>query len=221
MVDGYLGIESVRHGNSGACIEDIFRIHFANARSVADVTFGKGRFWRWPDQTIWTPDVISLDADPRGGARVVADYRFVPLKDQSVDVVVFDPPFIFTPGIRRIVGSKRFFLGSEERVRFNEDDRIQRAKNPTELMGHTMSVMREARRVARHGCILKGQDLIVDKPYWWSFATMANIQAWWGMMPEDMLIQVSPAPRLNDPRWKKQYHFRRRHAIYLVYRWSS
>ena len=222
MDSGYLGLESVRHGNSAACIEDIFRIHFRDAKVVADVTWGKGRFWEWPNQAIHgridPPVVISLDADPRGGAKVVADYRFVPLKDKSVDVLVFDPPFIFTPGIKRIIGIKRFFLGSEEAVRYNEDDRVQRPKNPAELMGHTMSVMREARRVARQGVILKGQDLIVDKPYWWSFATMANIQAWWGMMPEDMLIQVSPEARLNDPRWKHQYHFRRRHAIYLIYK---
>ena len=217
--EGYLGLESVRHGNSGACIQDIFDIHFADARSVADVTFGKGRFWRWPDQTRWTPDVISLDADIRGGASIRADYRFVPLKDQSVDVLIFDPPFIFTPGIRRIVGAKRFFLGSEEGVRFNEDDRVQRPKNAAELMTHTAHVFTEARRIARQGIILKGQDLIVDRPHWWSFSVMLSCLSRYGIMPEDMLIQVSPAARLNDPRWKKQYHFRRRHALYLIYKW--
>ena len=209
----YEGIESVRHGNSAACIEDVFRVHFRDAEVVADVTWGKGRFWKWPN-VVPPATIIGLDADPRGGAQAVADYRSVPLKDQSVDVLVFDPPFIFTPGIRRIVGAKRFFLGSEEGVRFNEDDRVQRAKNPNELMLHTISVAAEARRVARQGMILKGQELIVDKPFWWVHHVMSYIGE-----PEDMLIQISPAPRLNDPRWKNQYHFRRRHAIYLVYKW--
>ena len=218
-MDSYLGIESVRHGNSAACLQDIFAVHFGAAEVVADVTWGKGRFWRWPADGHPPRTIVGLDADTRGGADVRADYRFVPLKDKSVDVLIFDPPFIFTPGIRRIVGAKRFFLGSPEKVRFNEDDRIQRPKNPSELTVHTLGVMEEARRVARMGVVFKGQDLIVDRPHWWSFAVMLEILKRFGILPEDMLIQVSPAPRLNDPRWKRQFHFRRRHAIYLVYTW--
>ena len=214
----YLGLESVRHGNSAACIEDIFRVHFPTAEVVADVTWGRGRFWKRPIKlSDNAPDiqVIGLDTDTRGGADIRADYRFVPLKHQTEDVLVLDPPIIFTPGIQRIVGAKRFFLGSEEGVRFNEDDRVQRPKHPGDLILHTLVVAREARRVARQGMILKGQELILSgRPLWWVHHVMSCIGE-----PEDMLIQVSPAPRLNDPKWKRQFHFRRRHAIYLVYKW--
>lgn len=213
----YLGLESVRHGNSRACIQDIMRLHFPEAEDVADLTYGKGRFWTSADP----PCIIGLDADPRGGAMIQSDYRHVPLRDQCMDIAIFDPPFIFTSGLRRIVGSKRFFLGSDENVRFNLDERVLRPRGPEDLLNHTQTAANEARRIARHGMVLKGQDLIVNKPNWWSFDVMRMLNNIGFGMPADMLTQVSPAARLRDPRWQNQYHFRRAHAIYLIYKWEG
>lgn len=225
----YLGLETIRHGTTGACIEDIFQLHFPQATLVADLTWGKGRFWIWPRETQgWgligdrhDPGatfkkiirVVGLDIEPIAGC-IQSDYLHVPLKDKSVDVVVFDPPFIFTRGVRRITGTKRGFLGAEGAV----------AKafphNSMELLQHTLRAFEESRRIARQGMVLKGMDLVVGKDVnWWTFGVMQAVQDSWGLLPYDMLIQVSPAARLKDPRWKNQYHFRRRHVVYLIYRW--
>ena len=235
VAEGYLGLETVRHGDTSQCIQDIFNIHFPNARTVADLTWGKGRFWNKVDGL----DIVGLDVDTRGGAQVVSNYQTVPLRDQSVDVAVFDPPFIFSPGLRGIVGAKRFFLGSDGHAneRFyggadNRDLRVLAPRNADDLHQQTITVLHEMLRVARYGMILKGQDLITSKhPNWWSWRVMSaargiisgqNDSFGWkrNPMPEDMLLQVSPAARMRDPRWKKQYHFRRRHAIYIVYTWA-
>ena len=216
----YKGIESVVHGASDQCLKAIFDVHFEDSSLVADLTWGKGRFWK----LLPGLNVTGMDADPRGGASIVSDYRSVPLADQSVDVAVFDPPFIFTPGLRGIVGSKRFFLGSDK-TRFYEgphsDCRIQAPSNAKELLNHTLYACHEMKRIAKKGMILKGQDLVTQlHPNWWTFDVMYLVGRELDIVPEDMLIQVSPAARLHDPRWKKQLHFRRRHAIYLVYKFQ-
>jgi hypothetical protein len=163
---------------------------------------------------LYPPDVVGLDIESTFGTQIKSDYRHVPLKDKSVDVAVFDPPFIFTRGVQRISGTKRGFLGSE--------GVMEQAfpHNAEELRSHTHQAFREGRRIARCGMILKGMDLITGQhPNWWTYQTMADTL--WGddMQPEDMLIQVSLAARLKDPRWKNQLHFRRRHVIYLIYKW--
>lgn len=217
----YEGVESVVHGPSSACLDAIFKVHFPDASIVADVTFGKGRFWKW-DHSL---QVVGLDAEITGGAQVQSDYRFVPLKDASVDVAIFDPPFLFTSGLRGLVGAKRFFLGPKDaEQRFysgadRSDLRIQAPRNPADLLHHTAIVAYEMRRIARRGMVFKGQDLIADGPNWWAYQVMRTLDDQMGLLPEDMLIQVSKAPRLHDPRWKRQYHFRRRHALYLIYKW--
>jgi len=180
---------------------------------VADLTWGIGRFWKWQPKA----EVIAFDADSATSATAIADCRHVPLKDGSVDVAVFDPPFIFTPGLRRIIGTKRFFRGSK-------DNLILNAKGPADLMSLTESTALEMRRVATRGMILKGQNLVVGtgfgkSVFWWTACVWQTLLARLGLEPDDELIQVSKAARLHDPRWKNQYHFRRRHAYYLVYKW--
>ena len=58
---------------------------------VVDVTYGLGRFW-----TKHRPDLfLAYDLDPARAVDGVelADCRQLPLHDQSVDSVVFDPPY--------------------------------------------------------------------------------------------------------------------------------
>jgi hypothetical protein len=222
----YLGLQSVRHGNSGACIEDIFRLHFPNSPVVADLTWGKGRFWRWPDDGLavdaWRPTVIGLDADTRGGAMIQSDYRYVPLKDQSVDVAIFDPPFIFTKGLFRIMGTRRFFLGPEPTAGVLAASDLLRPKNASDLRQQTTVAMYEMRRIARRGMVLKGMDLVTGQhPNWWSYQVMHDAYVMLGIWPEDVLIQIGGNPHLIDPRWKNQYHFRRAHVMYLIYKFEE
>lgn len=201
---GYLGLQSVCRGNSAACIQDIFQLHFSEAESVADVTYGAGRFWKW-DHGL---NIVGLDLAPNRGAAIGADYRHIPLQDKSIDVLVYDPPFIFTRGIRAW-------------IELRTGDYGQKPKGPKDLREHTLAVFHEARRVARKGMILKGMDPIANKPYWWLTETLMDIGAC-GLQPEDMLVQIGTGnPVVIDPRWKNQYHFRRVHTYYIIYKWED
>lgn len=224
----YLGLETIRRGKTSECVQDIFQIHFPTAKTVVDSTYGLGRFWDW-DHNL---RVFGVDVEPQDGCAVLGTYEKLPFLRQSVDVLCFDPPFIFTPGINRIIGTKRFFLGAESRQSDFTDDaareqkyqaashELRKPKNPAQLLRQATRVMLAARRIARQGCILKGQDLIVNKPDWWMFNVMKKAEQIGLGMPKDILIQHSPAHRMRDPRWKNQYHFRRSHCYYIIYKWD-
>lgn len=214
----YLGLESVRVGNTAACVKDIFTIHFPDAKRVLDCTFGAGRFWKW-DHNL---DVIGMDIDPPGPVTMRADYRAIPLPAGSVDVLCFDPPFIFSKGLRRVIGTKRFFMGAEAAApdaRVHSAQALRLPRNPKDLLSHYQRIF-EQRHVATSGAILKGQDLIVNKPDWWGYNVMKLGEEMGMGMPADILIQHSPAARMRDPRWKNQYHFRRAHCSYIIYKWG-
>ena len=215
----YLGLETIRRGYSSDCIRDILTLHFPNAKTVLDCTYGKGRFWQWDHQLA----ITGVDIDPIDQPGIIrADYKALPFLPQSFDVMVFDPPFIFSPGISRIMGTRGFIRGvkpleADKNERWTATNLV-RAKNPQDLLTHHRRIF-EQRYIARQGLILKGQDLIVNKPDWWSFNVMELARAHGMGMPADVLLQYSKAARMKDPRWKVQKHFRRSHAIYLIYKW--
>ena len=63
----------------------ILECHVPLGSCIADVTYGKGVFWKQVPAgryTLWASDLLT------GG-----DCRTLPYPDQSVDAVVLDPPF--------------------------------------------------------------------------------------------------------------------------------
>lgn len=219
----YLGLETIRRGNTAACLQDIFTIHFPQAKRVLDATFGAGRFWKWDHHL----DITGVDIDPpMEDSRIIrGDYRSLDqlFEPGSFDVLCFDPPFIFTRGLRAVIGTKRFFMGAEAveyAGRRWSKDALCMPKGPTELLDHVATIFRQ-RHLATQGLILKGQDLVVSKNVdWWSF-NVFNLGKEMGLgEPTDVLIQHSPAHRMRDPRWKNQYKFRRAHCIYIIYKFD-
>jgi hypothetical protein len=155
---------------------------------------------------------------------MVGDYRNIPLAPGSVDVLCFDPMFIFSRGINAVVGTKRLFMGAEAADydgRTWQKQILAKPKNPTDLLEHYRRIF-EQRDIAKQGMILKGQDLVVSKDVdWWSFHVYELGKEMGLGEPTDILIQHSPAHRMSDPRWRNQYKFRRAHCLYFIYRFKE
>lgn len=214
----YLGLQTIRRANTARCVEDIFTLHFPAAQTVLDCTYGAGRFWKWEHNL----KVTGVDIDPPVPVTLQADYRTLPFKAGSFDVMCFDPPFIFSKGIRRVTGTNRFFKAAEDarpEARSHANHQLNLPRNPSDLLDHCRAIFNQ-RTLAKQGLIIKGQDLIVQKADWWSYNVMKLGEELGLGLPTDLLIQHSPAARLIDPRWKNQRHFRRAHCIYLIYKWD-
>lgn len=81
---------SVETGSSARTIAKILRVLFPDAATVLDSTWGKGRFW----DGSWTGWVVGLDISPHGRPHVLGDFTQLPFRDESFDVVIFDPPYL-------------------------------------------------------------------------------------------------------------------------------
>lgn len=209
----YLGIQSVHLGKTSECIEKCFQVVFPDAYIIVDATYGKGRFWDWKHSL----EVHGVDIAPRHEDVLQADYRSLPFATGACDVLCWDPVFIFTPGIRRTMGTTRLFTNNET----GESARLlDKPRNPADLLLHAQRIFEQAKVMSRIGLLIKGQDLVVNQSDWWLHNLMSLGEKCGVGLPYDILIQVSPSHRMIDKRWKNQYHFRRAHAFYVCYRWD-
>lgn len=85
-------VESViRSQNNGPLIAAAAQLWIRDDDSVLDVTYGRGLFWTKYRPARLTAHDIIVDG---------VDFRHLPEEDGSVDVVVFDPPYISTGGVQ-------------------------------------------------------------------------------------------------------------------------
>lgn len=74
------------HGNNAGLIKAVSDFYIKDGSVVADVTFGKGVFWK-------ETDTSRFDFKPSDILTGV-DFRDLPYEDGSVDILVLDPPYM-------------------------------------------------------------------------------------------------------------------------------
>jgi hypothetical protein len=146
------------HGNNSALISAVARLYVPDGALVADVTWGFGVFWkRFTGRRRFT--LIGSDIRPPaelgGGVMLQADFRQLPYADASIDVVVFDPPYVHC-GSPYMKHNYRYGTVLTNNMRHPE------------IMALYREGMIEARRVLRVGGTLwvKCKDENDGKQYW-------------------------------------------------------
>ena len=89
-------VTTVTFGSNDQLIADVARLYLADNDVVADVTYSSGRFWKKTDLTRYR--FLASDLMPSRPDVLAADFRALPYHDGSVDALVFDPPYIHSPG---------------------------------------------------------------------------------------------------------------------------
>jgi predicted nucleic acid-binding Zn ribbon protein len=86
-------IEALVRGNNADLIKEVARLYADNPGvTIADVTYGKGAFWRKTlHLNVTGSDLLTVPERPY-------DFRNLPYHDGSFDVVVLDPPYLVWPG---------------------------------------------------------------------------------------------------------------------------
>jgi hypothetical protein len=175
-------------------VDGLLALHFRDAVTVLDMSYGRGRFWH-PTMPRGLK-LTTLDIDPAGRPDALADFRALPFADRSFDVATFDPPYMTDTSERSIMGG-----------RFGHFATIADLELAVRLG------CREAARVSRLGMIVEvmnqthGSRLMRMTP--WVEAELGE--------PYDELIYEPPA-KAEDPKWKRQLSVRKRHCYVLVYR---
>lgn len=181
-------------------------------RFDVDLTYGRGRFYR---KGIPEPR-MKFDRYPTCSGVVPADARHVPLADQSVGSVVFDPPFLATTG--KSLPKK----GPLKRFATQESNAMAKAfgrfDSERELFDFYWAAMRECFRILRPGGILvfKCQDKVSSGRQYWSHVLIANEAEKIGFYLKDLFVLLAKNRITAAWQLKNQKHARKFHGYFWV-----
>jgi DNA methylase len=186
----------------------ILSIYVKPGSRVADVTFGRGVFWRNVPKKAY--HVLGTDIS------VGVDCRKLPYRTGSVDCVVLDPPYMHTPGGTAHNGHQNY-----EQYYRNNGTENPASKYHEAVLDLYFSAAKEAYRVLRDGgiFIVKCQDEVcANRQRFTHVEIMAECEKR-GFISEDLFVVL----RHNNPgmsRVKRQAHARKNHSYFLVF-WKA
>jgi hypothetical protein len=173
---------------------------------VADITYGKGVFWRNVP-----PDTYRLMAtDIQDGV----DCRKLPYKNGELDCVVFDPPYMHTPGGTAHTTHAAF----ETHYRNNVSGNQTTSKYHEAVLDLYRDGGREAyRSLKKRGIfIVKCQDEVCANRQRFTHIEILQMYEEIGFVAEDLFVVV----RNNRPgvsRMVRQVHARKNHSYFLIF----
>ena len=189
----------------------ILELHVPKGAFIADVTYGKGVFWR-------NVNLADYDLHP-SDLKTGVDCRQLPYPDTSVDCVVLDPPYM--EGLFRNSANSLAGAGSYGAFR----DRYSNGQSTSDGPKYHAAVLdlyfkagAEAARILRaHGIlIVKCQDEVSANRQRLTHVEIINEYAERGFFCKDLFVIV----RTNRPRvsrLKKQVHARKNHSYFLIF----
>lgn len=210
VVDGGVAVDDRLNTVCNSNEEGFARLLTLYARpgqTIVDSTYGNGRFWKNVDPALYDAHLTDL-------ARDGVDLCALPHADSSVDVVVIDPPYRYTPA------KNKPHEDSEGHGRVDGLYNLSAAAltNTQSVIDLYVKGFVEANRVLRLGgfLIVKCQDTVQDgKNIWVHNILMAEAEAL-DFACRDILI-VAPASIIKT-RWPFQRHLRKGHSYFLVLR---
>ena len=184
----------------------ILKLYVTQGSLVADVTYGKGVFWKNIPAGIY--DVRATDL--RNGV----DCRKLPYGDTTMDCVVSDPPYMHTPGGTAHQNHQNF-----EVYYYNNGTENGSKKYHEAVLDLYFKGAREAHRVLKpEGIyIVKCQDEVCANQQRLTHVEIINELATMGFVVEDLFVVL----RMNKPgvsRLLRQVHARKNHSYFLIFR---
>lgn len=195
----------------------ILELHVPKGSKVADVTWGRGVFWKKVPEDEY--EVLGTDIS-RG-----VDCRDLPYDNGSLDCVVLDPPYM--EGFYRKNNSHKAGSGSHSGLSqaYSNGDEVNADTNNTGTKKWHAAVTDmyfkasvEAYRVLRKKGVLivKCQDEVSAGKQWFTHIEIINELEIIGYYAKDLFVVV----RTNKPavsRLIKQVHARKNHSYFLVF----
>jgi hypothetical protein len=184
----------------------VLKLYVPPGALVADVTYGRGVFWkRVPKGTY---DLRATDL------REGVDCRKLPYGDTTFDCVVFDPPYMHTPGGTAHQNHQNF-----EQYYYNNGTENGGKKYHEAVLDLYFKGAREAYRILKPDAIyiVKCQDEVCANQQRLTHVELINELAQMGFVVEDLFVVL----RTNRPgvsRILRQIHARKNHSYFLVFR---
>ena len=219
-------VNSARVGENAELFADIAALHIPEGARVADVTYGRGTFWRRVPAGryhIIASDLALDDPNPD----LFIEYRDgvdccdLPYDDDSIDAVVLDPPYmegLFRRSEGHLAGSGTH---ASFRRAYSNGEKTEQAERPKwhdAVIDLYLRAGVEAVRVLRRGgcLIVKCQDEVSANVQRLSHVEIITAYEDLGLYTKDLFVLVrSNAPGVS--RLVKQVHARKNHSYFLVF----
>ncbi len=218
-------IFSAHMADNAQVFPEILKLHVPKGSVVADVTFGKGVFWKNVSANSYTllpSDITAKDRDglfPWMGIRDNVDCRNLPYEDQTIDCVVLDPPYmegLYRPEKTHLAGGGTH--AAFRRSYSNGEATRTGPKWHEAVVDMYMRAGREAYRVLRDDGILivKCQDEVSANKQRLTHVEIITGYETNGFYTKDLFVVVRQN-RAGVSRLKKQEHARKNHSYFLVF----
>lgn len=206
---------SAYQANNADVFPKILELHVPVGSTVADVTYGKGVFWR----NISDNTYKVLPSDIKTGI----DCRALPYEDSSIDCVVLDPPYM--EGLLRENANHQGGSGTHVAFRnayqggtHNGQAPLPTPKWHAAVLDLYIKAGQEAHRVLKKDGVLivKCQDEVSANKQWLTHVEIIVEYAKMGFYAKDLFVVM----RQNKPgvsRLVKQNHARKNHSYFLVF----
>jgi len=199
-------IFSAAQGTNDEIFPQVLQLYVPPGSLVADVTFGKGIFWKNIPKSNYELRATDLQTG--------VDCRKLPYGDCTIDCVVSDPPYMHTPGGTAHQNHQNFEAYYNNNGTENNSKKYHEAVLDLYFTG-----AREAYRVLRpEGIyIVKCQDEVCANQQRLTHVEIINELSMMGFTIEDLFVVV----RKNRPgvsRVLRQVHARKNHSYFLVFR---
>jgi len=207
----------------------ILKLYVIEGSTIADCTYGKGVFWKNIDQSKY--QCLFSDLKREGIPDTVKsgiDSRRLPYDKESLDALVFDPPYMHTPGGTAHNGHQNFEqyyannAETDEEVakQIWEDTNGSPPKYHEAVLDLYFRSAREAFRVLKNSgiYIVKCQDEVCANRNRFTHVEIMNELSSYGFECEDLFVVMRNnkpgVSRLKNP----QVHARKNHSYFLVFR---
>ena len=197
-------------GNNSEIFPEVLSLYVPDGSMVADVTYGKGVFWK----NVPAKKYRLHHTDLVNGI----DCRHLPYADASFDCIVLDPPYMHTPGGTAHSSHQNF----EGYYKNNGTGNETGEKYHEAVLALYYKASAEALRVLRPSgfFIVKCQDEVCANKQRLTHVELINECSRIGFIVEDLFVLT----RNNRPgmsRVIKQVHARKNHSYFLVFRKSN
>ncbi len=187
-------------------IKDILKLHVPSGIIDCDPTYGRGNFYK---KGI-SPPKLKFDIKPINNTIVKASSDNLPIKDGSLNCIMFDPPFLATtgkslnsPGIKNNVINKRFGVLKTEKDLYSF---------------YTHSLIEFYRVLLPKGVLIfKCQDKVSSGKQYFSHVFVMNEAVNAGFYPKDLFVLVAKNRLVANWQKKNQKHARKYHAYFWVF----
>lgn len=232
-------------GTNDELFPQILQLYIPEGNKIADVTYGKGVFWKYvpenkyillksdiyPDRKLSEPATISSpiqtsylsnNTNANGQNRplnhkisvdILANSCNLPYRSATLDAVVFDPPYMHTPGGTAHVNHQNY----EAYYRNNLANGSEKKYHDAVLELYFLAAQEAYRVLKPKGVyIVKCQDEVCAGKQRLTHVEIINELFTYGFIIEDLFVLL----RTGKPgvsRLLKQKHARKNHSYFLVF----